>query len=51
MKRVSYIVLGHSRDEKGKLMNLHPLAVAHCVHTWMGGAVTTAMKVVEIYDI
>lgn len=50
MRRVSYIVLGHSRDEKGRLMNLHPLVVAHCVHTWMGSSVTTSMKSVVIID-
>lgn len=48
MKKHSYIVLGHSRDEKGRLVNLHALDVAHCVHTWMGG--NTAMKVVVVYD-
>lgn len=51
MRRHSYIVLGHTRDEKGKLVNLHNLGgVGHCVHTWTGNSVTTAMKVVVIYD-
>ena len=42
-------LLGHVRDEKGKLLYLHPIEVANVVHTLEGVVLTTCMRVVE-YD-
>lgn len=45
---VRKILLGHTRDSKGKVVNYHPLEVSHTVHTWIGGGWDTDMFVLPV---
>lgn len=44
------ILLGHTKDDKGRVVNYHPISISHTITTMIGSGWTTDMFLLTVED-